>query len=274
VVIDAYCKLESNAIALFSGAKTRISYRKWYSKFIYTHVFNYSKNTKTRMGLAIENRLLLLTPILPSDKITPVQPKIYLTEREIEEARTYLEQGGINFETPLIMMGILGSSEDKTYPLPYMARLIDEIAKNREVTLLFNYIPSQQEEADRLYSLCTEETRKSIKFDLFASSLRTFLAMLYFCDALISNEGGAVNMAKAMNLPTFSIFSPWVSKEAWDTYKSEQDLTVHLKDYKPEKIQGKLKGELKNSARELYQLFEPTLFRGKLRAFLNQIPAG
>jgi heptosyltransferase-2 len=98
--------------------------------------------------------------------------------------------------------------------------------------------------------------------------------MLYFCDALISNEGGAVNMAKAMNLPTFSIFSPWVSKEAWDTYKSEQDLTVHLKDYKPEKIQGKLKGELKNSARELYQLFEPTLFRGKLRAFLNQIPAG
>ncbi len=272
VVIDAYCKLESNAITLFSGAKTKISYRKWYSRFIYTHAFDYSKNVETKIGLAIENRLLLLTPILSSEKIEPVQPKIYLTEKEIEKARTYLERGGINFETPLIMIGILGSSENKTYPLQYMARLIDEIVKTREVTLLFNYIPSQQEEADRLHSLCSKETRKSIKFDLFANSLRTFLALLHFCDALISNEGGAVNMAKAMDLPTFSIFSPWVSKEAWDTYKNEHDLTVHLNDYKPEKFQGKLKGELKNNALELYHHFEPKLLQDKLVGFLNHLP--
>jgi len=42
VVIDVYCKLESNLISYFTKAAIKISYKKWYSKFIYSHLFTYS----------------------------------------------------------------------------------------------------------------------------------------------------------------------------------------------------------------------------------------
>ena len=56
--------------------------------------------------------------------------------------------------------------------------------------------------------------QKQIYFDVFGETLRDFLAITYHCDALIGNEGGAINMAKALNVPTFTIFSPWIKKEA------------------------------------------------------------
>ena len=42
------------------------------------------------------------------------------------------------------MISAIGSSEAKTYPLQYMAQVIDEIANNKSVQLLFNYIPNQK----------------------------------------------------------------------------------------------------------------------------------
>lgn len=273
VVIDVYCKLESNLISLFSRADKRISYRKWYSKFIYTHLFNYSKNPDTKVGLAIENRLLLLKPLLSEQKDVGVKPKVYLKDREIVEAKTFLESKGISFEIPLIMIGVLGSGKNKTYPLAYMASLIDSMVKAHPMTLLFNYIPSQQNEAEALYSQCSEESHKHIKFDIFSNSLRSFLAVLHHCDALVSNEGGAVNMAKALNVPTFSIYAPWISKMAWDTYRGDKDVTVHLKDYQPLLFEGKTRKELKKETPQLYRQFKPSLFKDKLDVFLERLLA-
>jgi heptosyltransferase-2 len=33
------------------------------------------------------------------------------------------------------------------------------------------------------------------------------------CDVLVANEGGTVHIAKALNKPTFTIFSPYVNKD-------------------------------------------------------------
>uniref|UniRef100_UPI0030DC01EB glycosyltransferase family 9 protein n=1 Tax=uncultured Marixanthomonas sp. TaxID=757245 RepID=UPI0030DC01EB len=60
VVIDAYAKISSAWIAKSSGAKYRISYKKWYTQFAYTHTFSRHTMSLTQAGLAIENRLMLL----------------------------------------------------------------------------------------------------------------------------------------------------------------------------------------------------------------------
>jgi heptosyltransferase-2 len=78
VVIDAYSKLETNLITLFSGAKYKISYDKGYSKLFYNHNIKRIKNgTKSELGLAIDNRLLLLKPLI-KEKISNYKPKIFL----------------------------------------------------------------------------------------------------------------------------------------------------------------------------------------------------
>ncbi|MBF6608201.1 MAG: glycosyltransferase family 9 protein [Flavobacterium sp.] len=235
VVVDAYCKLETNLITAFSGAKHKISYDKGYSNMFYSHTVKRLPNgTKSELGLAIENRLLLLKPLI-KDVITDYKPKIFLSDAEITQARESLSHYGIGLDKPVIMFGILGSEWYKTYPLEKMAKIIDFTVQRLNADILFNYIPSQQDEATALYNLCSEETQSRIHLDLYANGLRPFLALLSQCSALVGNEGGAVNMAKALDIPTFSLFSPSVDKETWQIFENEpQNLSIHLKDLKPE----------------------------------------
>ena len=270
VVIDVYGKLESTLISLFSRAKIKISYDKWYSRFIYTHRFRYKTTGDTDLGLAIENRLRLLKPLIEEmgEEINP--PKIYLTDDEILNARSFLENNGVDFSKPIIMMNILGSSVQKTYPIPYMSEVVDLVAQKGEFTVLFNYMPSQIERAKELYDLCSPKSRTLIKFYVFAPSLRGFLGILYHCNGLIGNEGGAINMAKALEVPTFSIFSPWIRQAGWETFKNiDSNISVHLNDYEPLLIRGKTRKQLKKNAQNLYAKFKPSFFTEKIDDFLE-----
>jgi heptosyltransferase-2 len=236
VVIDAYSKLETNLITLFSGAKYKISYDKGYSKIFYNYNIKRIPNgTKSDLGLAIDNRLKLLKPLI-SENITNYKPKIFLTEAEILDAQKLLSSNEIQLgNKPIVMFGILGSEWYKTYPLEKMAKLIDFTVDKLDATILFNYIPSQQEEAQKVFDFCLDKTKQNIQLNLYAKGLRPFLALLSQCDVLIGNEGGSVNMAKALNVPTFSLFSPSVDKETWQIFENEaQNVSIHLKDLKPE----------------------------------------
>lgn len=270
IVIDVYCKLESNLISLFSKSKLKISYRKWYSKSIYTHTFSYLTAGNTDLGLAIENRLILLKPLVDETDQNINPPKIYLTDDEILNARSFLENNGVDFSKPIIMMNILGSAINKTYPLFYMSEIVDLVAEKEEFTVLFNYIPSQIKKAKKLYDLCSSKSKTKIKFDVFTPSLRSFLGVLYHCNALIGNEGGAVNMAKALNVPTFSIFSPWVTQAGWETFKNiDSNVSVHLNDYEPLDFQDKSRKQLQKETQKLYAKFKPSFFKEKFIIFLK-----
>lgn len=273
VVIDVYSKINSAAITGFSGARVRISYDKWYTRKAYTHTFPYKTKSTTIAGLAIENRMQLLQALDPGFPIE-LKPKIYLTSEEKDKARQHLVADGIDLQKPLFMCGILGSSEAKTYPLPYMASILDFIVAQTGAQLLFNYIPGQVEQASRLYDLCKPETQKQIFFDIFGTSLRDFIAITSFCDALIGNEGGAVNMAKAIDIPTFAIFSPQIKKENWSIYENGRtNVSVHLSDVFPEELAGLDASEISKKAPEFYKLLTPNLIFAKLKAFLEAISA-
>ncbi|MEM9679867.1 MAG: glycosyltransferase family 9 protein [Bacteroidota bacterium] len=272
-VIDVYSKLSSNLITLLSGAKTKISVKKSYTSFLYHHTFKNKDKSHTNAGLALENRLQLLKP-LSIDTAKTCKPKIYLKPEEIEKAKQVLDINGIHPNHPIFMIGVLGSDATKTYPLEYMAEVIDYIAANTpESQILFNYIPSQESEARSIFDLCKPETQSKIFINLYGKSLRDFLSLTSHCTALIGNEGGATNMAKALNIPTFTIFSPWIKREAWNMFEDgEKNVSVHLEDYSPE-IYKNLKHPktLKSQAEALYQSFQPELFEPKLNMFLSRI---
>ena len=270
-VVDVYSKLSSNLISLYSKAKMRISKYKWYSSFIYTHTFKELSQPTTNAGLAIENRLRLLEPLDIHE--TVIAPKIYLTDDERDKAKKYLTENGIKFEKPLFMIGLLGSGENKTYPFHYMAKVIDLIAEQLpESQILFNYIPKQEKDAKAIFKLCKDNTKSCIYFDVFGNSLREFMSIVSHCTALIGNEGGAANMAKALDVPTFSIFSPWIYKEVWNVFADgDKHVSVHLNDYKPELFKGKNESKLKKESLDLYQHFSPDLFKDRLIQYLNSL---
>lgn len=263
IIIDSYSKLKTALFCKFSGAKKTISFHKSYSRFFYTDTIIRTEHSISKATKAIEHRLQLLKPLEIDFQV--IKPKLYLKNYEIDNAINLLKQNNIDLNQPIIMISAIGSSAAKTYPLEYMAKVIDEIAENKKVQILFNYIPNQKDIALELYNLCKLETKEKIFFDVYAKSLREFMGLTSQCAALIGNEGGAINMAKALDIPTFTIFSPYILKNDWNMFENETtNISVHLSDYYPNL-------ELENSKNdnEIYKLLKPELFNNLLLLFLN-----
>lgn len=269
VVIDAYSKLESWLVVLFSGAKQKISYWKKGRDFLYTDTVKRKKTSSTNLGLIIEQRLALLNP-LHLDIELKTFPKIYVTQEENDFATSLFESHGINQSKKTIMISIIGSSPDKSYPLEYMSQLVDFIADKGDVNILFNYFPKQIEEAKTIYNQCKESTKQKIYFSVLGKSIREFIAIMNQCNMIIGNDGGAINMAKALEKPSFIIFSPWIDKKGWATFEDGiNHVSLHLSEFKPNLYESKTPKIVKKETVSFYTAFTPELIYPALDTFLE-----
>jgi heptosyltransferase-2 len=269
IVIDAYSKLESWLVVLFSGAKQKISYWKKGREFLYTDTVIRKKTSKTNLGLILEQRLALLNP-LHLDIELETFPRIYVTKEEHDFATSLFESHGIDRSKETIMVSIIGSSPDKTYPLQYMSQLIDFIADKGDVNILFNYFPKQIEEAKTIYDGCKESTKQKIYFSVLGKSIREFIAIMNQCNIIIGNDGGAINMAKALEKPSFIIFSPWIDKKGWATFEDGiNHVSLHLNEFKPGLFEGKTPKIVKKETVTFYRQFTPELIYPALNTFLE-----
>ena len=257
IVIDLYSKIDTGLLTLASGAKKRIGFFKNYTQFFYTHPVKrrqtaISQNTT----LGIEHRLQMLEPL----EITfeEIFPKTYISQKEAENARQILLQNGLRTDDNLVMISTFGSSEEKTYPLQYMAKVLDNIVKFKPDSKIFcNYLPSQKELFLKLMNMVSDSTQKAIVKDFDTKNLREFAAVTSFCKCLIGNEGGATNLSKSLNIPTFTIFAPHIQLKGWAwTSNPRMDKFLHLNDFIPESTN--------------YSDFKPELFEDQLKDFLNR----
>ena len=161
---------------------------------------------------------------------------------------------------------------NKTYPNEYMVKVLDFIVSKTKSQILFNYIPNQKNQALSVYKKTKKNTQAHIFLDIYAKNLRDFIALTSQCNTLIGNEGGAVNMAKAINIPTFTFFSPWIRKTSWNTATDNKThIAVHLKDYKPEIYEANNLKTIKSKVEHFYNLFEFDYFKDQLEVYLDHI---
>lgn len=268
VIIDPYSKLESWLLVYFSGAKKTISFEKKGRNFIYTDVVKRRDDYNSNLGTIIEQRLALLEPLkIDNRKVT--FPTIHVSEEEKQIAKSIFEKHAIDATKKTVMVSIIGSEQSKTYPNQYMAQVIDCIAETSNVNLLFNYIPNQMEQAKAIYNLCKDSTKKAIYFDVIGGSIREFIAIMNQCDVIVGNDGGAINMAKALHKPSFVLFSPWIDKKGWALIEDGiTHISFHLDEFKPELFANKTPKEIKAENDFLYEQFVPELFLDKLKTFL------
>ncbi|MGM5631101.1 glycosyltransferase family 9 protein [Apibacter raozihei] len=256
ILIDPYAKLQSRFITLLSSAKQKISFDKPFFKHFYTDVYKEEKEPMLIHCTSIENRCLLLSPFFKDFTTIDFQTEIFLTDEEINNARDYMSQEGVNFNKPVIILGVLGSSLDKSWPLAYMAELTNFLLENFDINILFNYVPSQQKDVDQILSSVSQKDK--IFTSILGSSVREFAAILKNSDALIANEGGAVNIAKALLKPTFSIFSPHKFRKDWGCYENLFiHQSFHLTDINPEIYKQHSVKEILKTPEPFYLLLKP-----------------
>lgn len=251
IIIDTYSKIETALFCRFSSAETSGYYKK-YTSFLYTYPIKRSKVPQNPLlTSAIEHRIELLSPF---DIEKQLQfPKIYLTEQEKKEAENLIKQYTTE-EKPLIMLSLFGSSDEKSYPIEYFGEILNTIKENSSAKILCNYLPTQKQKFEEWYNNLPSDLQEIIVKNFDTTNLRQYIAVVSQCKALIGNEGGSTNTSKALNIPTFSIFAPFISKTSWNWNDDEiKNTSVHPSDYNLLDYQG----------------FTPSLFKDKLINFLK-----
>ncbi|MDT0559509.1 glycosyltransferase family 9 protein [Ichthyenterobacterium sp. W332] len=267
IILDPYAKFQSRIMCLLSGAPQRIGYKKKDKnpplKF-YTHNVSFLKEKSHPCGKSLEDRVHLVTSVYPIDQPVYV-PKIYLTETEQQYSKLQ------SYDKPVIMFGILGSTPQKSMPYKYITELIDFVTVTFDVYALFNYSPHQKDDAKSIYEACKHKDR--IIFDIYEDNIRGFITLMNKCKLLIANEGGTVHIAKALDKPTFTIFSPYVLKEHWASFEDgKMHTSVHLLDEKPDlfSTDRDARKKIEEDPSFLYNQLSPELIIPKLNNFLKQ----
>ncbi|CAM3988993.1 glycosyltransferase family 9 protein [Flavobacterium sinopsychrotolerans] len=268
IIFDPYSKTQSRLICKFSGAKQTIGHksRKKIGNFgYYTHPVTISKEKTKICGKAIEDRIHLLNQ---AGNFEPIdyEPKIFLSEQEKKE--DWLSKYS---NKKVIVLGVLGSTPQKSMPYEYVAEIVDFISSKYDVNILFNYAPHQKEEAEKIYQMC--KNKSNIILDVYAKNIRDFIKIMNHCTLLVSNEGGIVHIAKALNKPTFTIFSPYVNQDHWASFEDGKfHHSVHLLEMKPNLFDSftfEERKKIEKNPDELYKQLTPEMILPALDIFLK-----
>jgi heptosyltransferase-2 len=267
IIFDPYAKFQSRMMCLFSGAEFRVGLKRAHKKLklpFYTHPIDFLEKRSHECGKAIEDKINMITSVFPLGKPT-YRPKIYLSQKEIAYNKVQ------HLKKPIVMIGVLGSVPKKSLPREYVAELVNFITHTYDVSVLFNYAPHQKEEAEAIFSLCTHQDR--IHLDIYEDSIRGFITLMNQCDLLVANEGGSVHITKALNKPTFTIYSPYINKEAWCSFEDgKEHESIHLLEEKPELYASFNQAETRKIEADpemLYRQLTPILIRSKMEPFLD-----
>lgn len=267
IIFDPYSKFQSRAICLFSNAEYRIGLKRAHKELrvnFYTHPISFLEKRSKTCGKAIEDRINMISSVFDL-KNPDYEPKIFLTKEEHNYNRID------SLQKPVIMLGVFGSTPQKSMPHEYMVEIIDYITENYKGTILFNYAPYQKEEALKLYEMC--KNKEQINPDIYEDSIRGFITLMNKCDLLVSNEGGSVHITKALNKPTFTIYSPYVNKEHWSSFE-DSDLhdSIHLLEEKPALFDSftlEERRKIEADPNALYKELTPEMILSKLKPFLE-----
>ncbi|PTM07931.1 MAG: ADP-heptose--LPS heptosyltransferase [Bacteroidetes bacterium] len=266
IIFDAYSKFQSRMMCLFSKAEYRIGFKREHKTLklpFYTHPVNFLEKSSKSCGKALEDRVNIIDAVFPIEAPDYV-PKLFLTDVEKQYDRLNHQK------SPTIMLGVLGSTPQKSMPYDYVADVVNYITKTYNANILFNYAPHQKPEALKIYEKCVDKDQ--IHLDIYEDSVRGFIKLMNKCDILVANEGGSVHMAKALNKPTFTIYSPYILKDHWASFEDgTMHESIHLLEEKPNLYPAdrEQRKAIEKDPTQLYRALTPDLIIKKLDTFLK-----
>ncbi|QZE12900.1 glycosyltransferase family 9 protein [Halosquirtibacter laminarini] len=250
-IIDPYSKMDSWVISALSGVKNRFSFKKRYG--IYTKGFpTRSAQIDESYGQIIASRLNLISELVGEDFDYDYIPKIFLSAEEREKGTKLLKHLGVSIDQPIIMIGVLGSVENKTYPVEQVKEVINELNRNFEGTILFNYYKDDADKAEKLYYAL--DRKDNVVWKSGGKSLRELAQILSHVDLYIGNDCGHPHIAKSLSVPTFTFFAPQIDPDNWGILECmEKHNSTHLRDWEPDYKERYEKQDLLEKNRELYE---------------------
>lgn len=165
-----------------------------------------------KKGVYIVNQYLNL--ITYNSQETTRQMKIYLTENEIIEARSWLEQHNVSLNEKYIAISPGGGENPKAkmfirrWPVEHYVRLIDLIREKNNDTILILGGKTDQELGEQIINGI--KNKMNVLNCTGKFTLRQTASLMKFCKVLVCNDSGLMHLGGAVNIPTVSIFGPTI----------------------------------------------------------------
>jgi heptosyltransferase-2 len=213
-VIDTRTTVKTLWFSFFS-LKTpyRIGKKKFYNLFIHNYrIDTRFDGTDDETGCTLR----LLSPLEKIHKIQYIrQFKVYVTREEKEAFSREMAAEGIDLSKPVIVCAVTARLAYKIWAMERMQQLLKRIIDTHpEIQLIFNYGGREEEEA-ALHLKKELNNSPAIFTNIRAKNLRELAAMLANACFFFGNEGGPRHISQALDVPSFAIYPPNISKKKW-----------------------------------------------------------
>lgn len=195
-IVDVQSSPRTAPIAMMSGARVRIGWDLTGWGWVYTHRLSRSGRPPEYV-LRERRRLLELAGITVSDDL----PRLYLTAQERAQGEADLIATGAGSVSPRVAFLLSAGERSKEWRLDGFAELAESLSATGIAPVLFQP-PGDASIVAGLLALT-----KSVNV-LPILELRRFLGALAGCDAFVSGDTGPAHMARAVGVPTVTIFGP------------------------------------------------------------------
>ena len=210
-IIDMRSTLNTMLFPLFSlRSRWRIGIRKPYTWGVLNHRYEGCEDHESM----IDHNLKLAEPLKPT--VTDRNLTLCITKKEKQDFREYMAKQGIDFNRPVILVGVTAKLEHKTWPEDRMTETLNRLIENYpNIQLIFNYAPGREaDNAHRIFNHLTAD-KSSVFLNIEAKTPPQLAAMAAYCTAYFGNEGGARHIVHAMGRPSMVVCSPMASKKTW-----------------------------------------------------------
>lgn len=228
VIIDMRGTVRTLLFSLLSPFTAfRIGTKKGYSFLALNHAVD---NRGDKTSNMIEHNLAFLKPLeLIADVKYCKDFRLYVTDAEKQCFHDYMQQSGIDFTKPVILAVVSARLQHKIWDKDRMQQVLQHIIDNYDVQIVFNFVGAEREFAIKVHQ--EMNNHPSIFTNIEANSLRDLCALSANCSFFFGNEGGARHLAQALDVPSFAIFPPKISKSRWLPAQGERFAGISPDDF-------------------------------------------
>ncbi len=190
----------SSAWWFWQGKVTRrLGYTGHFRKLLLTDPLTPSENRKNQ-HLVLTYKEILKPLGIPCSTIAP---KLYLTEKEISEAKNLLVKMGVNTSTKLIGINPGAAYGSAKCWLPERFREVTlKLLEDPRFTIVYF---GDTLTAPLVKQICLDLPERVINL-AGLTSLRELAALISLCDVLLTNDSGPMHMASALQTPVVALF--------------------------------------------------------------------
>jgi len=178
----------------------------------------------------IEHNLAFLKPL---EQVADVKYckdfRLYVTDAEKQHFHDYMQQAGIDFAKPVMLAVVSARLQHKIWDKECMKQVLQRIIDNYDAQIIFNFVSAEREFAINVHQEMNNQP--NVFTNLEANSLRDLCALSANCNFFFGNEGGARHLAQALDVPSFAIFPPKISKSRWLPGQGERFAGISPDDF-------------------------------------------